>query len=199
MYALGLLGQTMVGALARSYFSAGRASWYPLAAMTAGILTTAVVGACAVGPWGVTGIAAANAAGITVTAALLLAGVLGSAVDPSGGMTDADRARFTARGLGITNLAPRATAKASELTTAELREGGERLRELVRTRRPRVVAVAGVTAYRLAFGVRTAQVGRQPDPFEGSELWVVPNPSGLNAHETVDSLARAYREVWERL
>ncbi|MBZ6137973.1 murein biosynthesis integral membrane protein MurJ [Streptomyces olivaceus] len=75
VYALGLLGQTMVGALARSYFSAGRASWHPLAAMAAGILTTAVVGACAVGPWGVTGIAAANAAGITVTAALLLAGM----------------------------------------------------------------------------------------------------------------------------
>ncbi|MGW7277673.1 murein biosynthesis integral membrane protein MurJ [Streptomyces sp. NPDC054844] len=75
VYALGLLGQTVVGALARSYFSAGRASWYPLAAMTAGIAATAGIGARAVGPWGVTGIAAANAAGITVTAALLLAGM----------------------------------------------------------------------------------------------------------------------------
>ncbi|MBQ1101150.1 hypothetical protein KBY55_35165 [Streptomyces sp. b94] len=75
VYALGLLGQTVVGALARSYFSAGRASWYPLAAMTAGIAATAGIGARAVAPWGVTGIAAANAAGITVTAALLLAGM----------------------------------------------------------------------------------------------------------------------------
>ncbi|MGC9376325.1 murein biosynthesis integral membrane protein MurJ [Streptomyces sp. MH13] len=75
VYALGLLGQTVVGALARSYFSAGRASWYPLGAMAVGIAATAGVGACAVGPWGVTGIAAANAAGITVTAALLLAGM----------------------------------------------------------------------------------------------------------------------------
>ncbi|MFE6596018.1 murein biosynthesis integral membrane protein MurJ [Streptomyces sp. NPDC057781] len=75
VYALGLLGQTVVGALARSYFSAGRASWYPLAAMTAGIAATAGIGAWAVAPWGVTGIAAANAAGITVTAALLLAGM----------------------------------------------------------------------------------------------------------------------------
>ncbi len=75
VYALGLLGQTVVGALARSYFSAGRASWYPFGAMGVGVTVTAVVGAAAVGPWGVTGIAAANAAGITVTAALLLAGM----------------------------------------------------------------------------------------------------------------------------
>nr|WP_271417213.1 lipid II flippase MurJ [Streptomyces lienomycini] len=75
VYALGLLGQTVVGALARSYFSAGRASWYPFAAMAAGVAVTAAVGAGAVGPWGVSGIAAANAAGITVAAALLLAGM----------------------------------------------------------------------------------------------------------------------------
>ncbi|WP_435613976.1 murein biosynthesis integral membrane protein MurJ [Streptomyces coelicoflavus] len=75
VYALGLLGQTVVGALARSYFSAGRASWYPLGAMAVGVVATAVAGASAVGPWGVSDIAAANAAGITVTAALLLAGM----------------------------------------------------------------------------------------------------------------------------
>ncbi|CAL9522515.1 lipid II flippase MurJ [Streptomyces sp. enrichment culture] len=75
VYALGLLGQTVVGALARSYFSAGRASWYPLGAMAVGIAATAGIGACTAGSWGVTGIAAANAAGITVTAALLLAGM----------------------------------------------------------------------------------------------------------------------------
>ncbi|ROR91403.1 mismatch-specific DNA-glycosylase [Nocardioides aurantiacus] len=124
--------------------------------------------------------------------ALLRAGVLDEPVDPSAGMTDADRARFTARGLGITNLAPRATARAAELSAEELRAGGEQLRGLVRARRPAVVAVAGVTAYRQAFGVRTAQVGRQPEPFEGAELWVVPNPSGLNAHETTATLAQAY-------
>ncbi|MFE6283375.1 lipid II flippase MurJ [Streptomyces sp. NPDC057877] len=74
VYALGLLGQTLVGALIRCYFGAGRPTWYPLATMTAGIFTTAWLGAWAVGPWGTAGIAAANAAGITVTAALLLAG-----------------------------------------------------------------------------------------------------------------------------
>src|SRR5689334_3879453 len=124
--------------------------------------------------------------------ALLRAGVLAEPVDPSAGMTDADRERFRARGLGITNLVRRATAKASELTAAELREGGEHLRALVREQRPRVVAVAGITAYRQAFGLRDAVQGEQPEPLEGARLWVVPNPSGLNAHETVDTLAAAY-------
>ncbi|MER7402558.1 lipid II flippase MurJ [Streptomyces sp. NPDC000070] len=75
VYAFGLLAQTLVGALIRSYFSAGRVTWYPLGAMAAGLAVTAVTGAWAVGPWGVGGIAAANAAGITVAAALLLAGM----------------------------------------------------------------------------------------------------------------------------
>ncbi|MFE7858675.1 murein biosynthesis integral membrane protein MurJ [Streptomyces sp. NPDC057403] len=75
VYTLGLLGQTLVGVLIRSYFSAGRATWYPVCAMTGGIVVTSWCGAWAVGPWGVSGIAAANAAGITVTAALLLAGM----------------------------------------------------------------------------------------------------------------------------
>ncbi|MFD8303007.1 murein biosynthesis integral membrane protein MurJ [Streptomyces sp. NPDC059690] len=75
VYALGLLGQTLVGALVRSYFSAGRPTWYPVGAMTAGIVVTAWIGAFTVLPWGVDGIATANAAGITVSAALLLAGM----------------------------------------------------------------------------------------------------------------------------
>ncbi|MEU4462719.1 lipid II flippase MurJ [Streptomyces sp. NPDC024017] len=75
VYALGLLAHTLVGALIRSYFSAGRVTWYPLGAMAVGLAVTAGIGAGAVGPWGVMGIAAANAAGITVTAALLLAGM----------------------------------------------------------------------------------------------------------------------------
>ncbi|MEU6274308.1 lipid II flippase MurJ [Streptomyces populi] len=74
VYALGLLGHTLVGALVRSYFSSTRPTWYPLFAMTAGIVTTCWTGALAVGPWGVRGIAAANAAGITLTAVLLLYG-----------------------------------------------------------------------------------------------------------------------------
>ncbi|WP_066642258.1 mismatch-specific DNA-glycosylase [Serinicoccus hydrothermalis] len=126
--------------------------------------------------------------------ALERAGVSGRRIDPAAGMDDADREHLLDRGIGITNLVPRATARADELTAAELREGGDRLRATVRRVRPRVVAVAGITAYRSAFGVRGATPGRQPDALEGAELWVVPNPSGLNAHETVESLARAYAE-----
>ncbi|MER6693146.1 murein biosynthesis integral membrane protein MurJ [Streptomyces minutiscleroticus] len=80
VYVLGLLGHTLVGALVRSYFSAGRPTWYPLAAMGAGLAATWGLGAWAVGPWGVRGIAAANAVGITVSAGLLLAGPGGRAV-----------------------------------------------------------------------------------------------------------------------
>lgn len=75
VYSLGLLGQTLTGVLVRSYFSAGRASWYPVGAMVAGIVVTSWAGALSVGRWGVSGIAAANAAGITVTALVLLAGL----------------------------------------------------------------------------------------------------------------------------
>ncbi|MFI1736012.1 murein biosynthesis integral membrane protein MurJ [Streptomyces acidicola] len=74
VYALGLLGHSMVGALIRSYFSSRRPTWYPLAAMAAGILVTSVIGVLTAGSWGVCGLAAANAAGITVTALLLLHG-----------------------------------------------------------------------------------------------------------------------------
>ncbi len=69
------------------------------------------------------------------------------------------------------------------------------MRERVARVRPRVVAVAGITAYRTAFGRRDAVPGRQEETWDGAELWVVANPSGLNAHETVDSLAAAYRQA----
>ncbi|WP_072688045.1 mismatch-specific DNA-glycosylase [Rhodococcus marinonascens] len=127
--------------------------------------------------------------------ALLAAGIIERAIDPTDGMSDADRNYLVERGVGITNLARRATAKADELTAEELAAGGERLRVMVRDNVPRVVAIAGVTAYRTAFGQRGAKKGKQPGGFEGAELWVVPNPSGLNAHETVATLAAAYREA----
>lgn len=126
--------------------------------------------------------------------ALLRAGILERRIDPSAGMTDDDREHLRSRGIGISNVAPRATAKASDLTPEELRAGGVALRALVARRRPAVVAVAGVTAYRTAFGVPRAATGRQPEGWGDSELWVVPNPSGLNAHETVETLAAAYAE-----
>jgi double-stranded uracil-DNA glycosylase len=127
--------------------------------------------------------------------ALLRAGILTTPIDPADGMTDADRDHLRSRGIGITNVVRRATAKASELTNDELRAGGQELVATVRRTAPAVVAIAGITAYRTAFGLPKAVPGRQPDPLEGAELWVVPNPSGLNAHETVDSLAASYAAV----
>ncbi|HEX5713972.1 MAG TPA: mismatch-specific DNA-glycosylase [Solirubrobacterales bacterium] len=130
--------------------------------------------------------------------ALAVAGIIEHEVDRAAGMTDADRAALIARGVGITNLVGRATARASELSREELREGGERLLRFVAGHRPRVVAIAGISAYRDAFGERGAVLGRQPETLEsesrwsGAALWVVPNPSGLNAHETVETLAAAY-------
>ena len=114
-------------------------------------------------------------------------------------LTDDDRAYLLARGLGNTNLVNRATARADELTTEELRAGRDRLEAFVARHRPRVVAVLGVTAYRTAFGRPKARTGEQPDGIGPDDararLWVVPNPSGLNAHETVGSLAEAYAEA----
>ena len=126
--------------------------------------------------------------------ALVGAGLLPPLDGAPPGMTAADLAALVARGVGITNLVPRATARADELTRAELVEGGVRLQGFVREHRPRVVAVLGVTAYRLAFAEPRAVVGRQAGVLAGAELWVVPNPSGLNAHETIASLALAYAE-----
>ena len=125
-------------------------------------------------------------------------------------------------GLGITNLVARATAQASELDAAELRAGGERLAALVGEYRPRILAVAGVTAYRTAFGRPRATIGRQPPlsatssvgpqppppavprpsspaglqlPSAGLQVWVLPNPSGLNALWTTSKLIEAFRDL----
>jgi double-stranded uracil-DNA glycosylase len=127
--------------------------------------------------------------------ALHRAGITAHELDRVAGLSGADRDHLLSRGVAITNLAPRATAKASELTAGELREGGRALVERLTRWAPRVVAVAGITAYRTAFGRPRATAGRQDEPMAGAQLWVVPNPSGLNAHETTDSLAARYREV----
>ncbi|HJV14292.1 MAG TPA: mismatch-specific DNA-glycosylase [Propionibacteriaceae bacterium] len=126
--------------------------------------------------------------------ALRLAGIIDRDLDRGEPMTDQDRAYFVARGIGITNLVNRATARASELGPEELRGGRVRLEKFVAAHQPAVVAVAGVTAYRLAFADPKAKEGEQPALLEGARVWVVPNPSGLNAHETITSLAEAYAE-----
>ena len=108
------------------------------------------------------------------------------------GMPDADRRMFFDVGIGISNLVRRATARADELSRDELREGAGRLESDIARWHPAVVAVVGLTAYRQGFGRTKAVAGRQPESLGGAELWVVPNPSGLNAHDTVATLAEAY-------
>lgn len=130
--------------------------------------------------------------------AMLAAGIVEREIPRGAPWSDEDRTYVISRGLGITNLVARATANAAELTTDELRAGVGRLRDVVSDVGPRVVAVAGITAYRSGFGDRSAGAGRQPEGLAGAEVWVVPNPSGLNAHETVGSLAAAYRVPAER-
>lgn len=130
--------------------------------------------------------------------ALQQAGIIDRRIDPATGFTDDDRAYLLARGLANTNLVNRATARADELTPDELRAGRTRLEAFVARHRPRVVAVAGITAYRTAFGEPRAKTGEQPQGLgpagAAARLWVVPNPSGLNAHDTVASLSEAYAE-----
>lgn len=127
--------------------------------------------------------------------ALHLAGITPQRVDASRGMPPADREQLLEAGVGISNLVPFATARADELTAEQLHAAVHPLTALVGRTRPRVVAVLGLTAFRLAFGDRKALPGRQPTTLDGSQLWVLPNPSGLNAHETPVSLAAAYREA----
>ncbi len=100
-------------------------------------------------------------------------------------------------GIGITNVVNRTTATAAELTRDELRAGGERLRRTVATYGPGVVAVLGVTAYRTAFERPRAGIGRQPEGIGSSELWVLPNPSGLNAHYQLPGLVALFRSFGE--
>ena len=125
--------------------------------------------------------------------ALHLSGFTPRRLDP------AEQHLLPAYGLGITNLVARATAQAAELDAAELQAGGERLLALVAAHRPCVLAIAGVTAYRTAFGCPRAAVGPQPAWPAGPPVWVLPNPSGLNAHTSVPLLAQELRKLQETL
>ncbi len=96
---------------------------------------------------------------------------------------------------GITNVVDRPTARADELTNEELRAGGKRLAAKVKRWRPTVVAFVGIGPYRIISGVKDARVGLQKDLFGGSYAWVLPNPSGLNAHYQPAALAELFGEL----
>jgi double-stranded uracil-DNA glycosylase len=103
--------------------------------------------------------------------------------------------QLLALGLGITNVAPRATARAAELTPAELRAGALELQEKMAWLRPQWLAVLGVTVYRTAFGHPDTVVGMQAAVIGPTRLWVLPNPSGLNAHWTPAALAGEFARL----
>ncbi len=123
--------------------------------------------------------------------ALHLAGLTPRRLSPE---EDGELPRY---GLGVTNLADRPTRTAAELTPDELRAGGAALADLVARYRPRTVAVLGVTAWRLASGSPRAGWGRQAAGIAGAQTWVLPNPSGLNAHFQLPDLARLYAGLRE--
>lgn len=110
-------------------------------------------------------------------------------------LAPSEKRQLVRHGCGIANMVNRATATADELTRAELIAGGRTLVAKIERWRPRVVAVLGLTSYRVAFGRPKAKLGRQPEPLGGSELWLLPNPSGLNAHYKPADYARLFREV----
>lgn len=99
-------------------------------------------------------------------------------------------------GHGITNLVARTTATADELTNDELVAGGKILRRKVLRYQPRFLAIVGFTAYRIAFDNRKATGGRQAELIGSTTVWVLPNPSGLNAHHQPTDLAKLFRELW---
>lgn len=105
-----------------------------------------------------------------------------------------DRALLTS-GYGLTNLVDRATARADELAAEELVTGHLALVEKVEQYRPQVLAVLGVSAYRTAFRHPKARMGQQTETLGGAIVWVLPNPSGLNAHYQLDDLKQVYREL----
>ena len=98
-------------------------------------------------------------------------------------------------GLGVTNIVNRTTAAADELTAEELKLGAKRLRAKVLKHGPRYLAVLGMQAYRIGFDRKAAGIGFQQDSIGETKVWLLPNPSGLNAHYQLPDLARVFREL----
>lgn len=120
---------------------------------------------------------------------LHLAGLTDRQLEPS------ETASLRAAGIGVTNLVARATARADQLTSDELRAGARRLARLVARCSPRHVAVLGLDAFRAAFDRPRARAGRQPEALGRAALWALPNPSGLNASYSMPALVAAYAEL----
>lgn len=99
-------------------------------------------------------------------------------------------------GYGLTNIVPRATARADELNPEELILGQQQLAAKMQQYQPKYLAILGISAYRTAFNQPKAKLGHQNVSIDHTRLWVLPNPSGLNAHYQLDGLARVYAELF---
>ena len=106
-----------------------------------------------------------------------------------------DEVELLLSGYGVTNVVMRATASADSLTREEIIKGGQRLKAKVRRYQPRILAVLGMGAYRFAFAQPLAKVGRQPLSIGETILWVLPNPSGLNANYQQGELTKLFRQL----
>lgn len=173
---------------------------FPTDEQCAGTLRVLVVGINP-SPW----TAAVNAPfarpGNRFWSSLAAAGITPHTVDASTGLASSDERMLAERGFGITNLVSRPTARADELTTQELQTGGAELVKRVGVLQPHTVAILGITAFRTAFSMPRATLGPQSTTgiegwSEKVQLWALPNPSGLNAHESVKTLAEKWRAVW---
>lgn len=173
---------------------------YPSDAQNAGLLRLLIVGTNP-SPWAAAVQAPFARPGNRFWKGLQAGGITPGLVNDSNGMDRADERMLTQRGVGITNIVARPSSRASELRRQELTDGCAVLVARVRILQPRVVAFTGITAFRTAFQMPHAQLGRQPtdtiaDWPDGTQLWVVPDPSGLNAHENVASLGLKWAAVW---
>lgn len=172
----------------------------PIDADNAGLLQMLIVGTNP-SPWAAAANGPFGRPGNRFWPSLFEAGVTAHLINASAGLSRGDEQMLVERGVGLTNIIARPSSRADELSLAELRAGRDALIQRMRLLQPRAAAFTGITAFRRAFAEPKATLGQQPtDQLEGwpahTQLWVVPDPSGLNAHESITSLAEKWREVW---
>jgi len=173
---------------------------YPNDADNTGLLRLLIVGTNP-SPWAAAVQAPFARPGNRFWKSLHAGGITETLVNDSNGLEYDDERMLADRGIGLTNIVSRPTSKASELSREELHAGCARLVQRVRVLQPKVAAFTGITAFRTAFQKPKAVLGLQdtsdvPGWPAAVQLWVVPDPSGLNAHESVESLGEKWAEVW---
>lgn len=173
---------------------------YPTDADNTGVLRLLIVGTNP-SPWAAAVQAPFARPGNRFWKSLHAGDITPTLVNDSNGLDHEDERMIAERGIGLTNIVSRPTSRSSELSREELQAGCDRLVQRVRVLQPKVVAFTGITAFRTAFQKPAAVLGLQDTADlagwpEDTQLWVVPDPSGLNAHESVASLGEKWAAVW---